>query len=111
MSNLYLANAFSLSMLLSEKESIVKIKRISAAQAEILLKEKHFISAVGHASTAEILQELLFLEVPVNRVAIQLQPGDKVVVFQLKTRLPEGKVLSKEEISSLDWDFFLVELL
>lgn len=107
--SLYLTNAFSISML-SEEESIVKIKRISACAAEILLKEEHFISAVGHASTAEILQELLEIEVPVNRVAIVLQPGDKVIVFQLRTRLPEGKILSKEEISSLDWDFFLVEL-
>lgn len=108
--SIYLTNAFSVTML-SSSESIVKFKRISAAEAEILLKKENFISAVGHASTAEILKELLEVEVPANRVAIQLQPGDKAVVFQLRTRLPEGKVLSKEEISSLDWDFYLVELI
>src|SRR5207253_134920 len=57
-----------------------------------------FTSAIGHAGSAEFLSALLGVDVPVNRVAIAMQPGDRALVLRLQGRLPEGAVLSREEL-------------
>jgi len=64
-----------------------------------------FTSAIGHAGTAQLLTELLGVEVPVNRIAVRMRSGDIGVHFVLAERLPEGKVLSKEELARLDYYF------
>ena len=103
----YIANAFALSMI-EEKEAILRIKEISKEEVKEILKEG-FISAIGHQSTAEILSQLLDINIPFNRVQIKITPSDKLIVFQILTRLEEGKILSKEEISKLPFKFFLIE--
>jgi hypothetical protein len=65
------------------------------------LLELGFESAIGHQSTAEILTNLLGIEVPFNRTTIKLYSGDVLIVFQLGIRLAEGQVLSKEEVLDL----------
>jgi len=101
---IYLSNAFSLNMLNLNPEIPVPVRLfvgpIDLEQVKSLL-EIGFESAVGHQSTAEILSNLLEIEVPVNRVAIKLRSGDILIVFQLGIRLAEGQVLSKEEILDL----------
>lgn len=68
-----------------------------------------FISAVGHEGTAKVLSTILGIPVPTNRVAITMQPGDRAIVFRLLTRLPEGKVLSEEELKVLPYELGLLE--
>lgn len=65
-------------------------------------------SAIGHESTAEILSELLGVKVPVNRQNYQQKVGESAIVFKLKTRAPEGVVLSKEEIEKIGYEFGLL---
>jgi len=67
------------------------------------------VSAVGHESTAKLLSQLLGIEIPVNRIEIKIEYGDKLIVFQLLQRLPEGKVLSEEELRQLQFRFLIVE--
>ena len=67
-----------------------------------------FVSAIGHEGSAKILSALLDREIPVNRVAVTMQPGDKALVLRLKTRLPEGVVLDADTLSSLDWELALL---
>jgi Domain of unknown function (DUF1874). len=105
---IYLANAFSLSML-PFKSATIKVKEVSVEEVKQLLT-KHYVSAVGHESTAQLLSQLLSINVPVNRTAITLKPRDVLIVFQLLTRLPEGKVLSIEEIQKLPFKFYVVEV-
>ena len=107
MGKTYLANAFSLSML--NTPSTVKIEEAAVGRVKDLLKT--FESAIGHESTAEFLTRLLGIPVPVRRVAIQLAPGDTLVVFQLLQRLPEGKVLSSGELANFPYKFFIVHVL
>ncbi len=101
----YIANAFSLSMVAPPTTiSVVEasednVKRIVASG---------FVSAVGHESTAKIVSSRLGISVQVNRVSIQLRPGDLLVVFQLLTRLPEGKVLSEDEMRNVQAKWYLV---
>lgn len=62
-------------------------------------------SAVGHASTAAIMSDLLGREVPVNRCEYRQEPGDTAIVFKLRGRPPEGKILSREELEAIGYDF------
>ena len=57
-----------------------------------------FISAVGHAAAADLLALLLEMPVPVSRIAVTMQPGDGALVLRLTERLPEGRVLTAEEM-------------
>ncbi|MBI2806664.1 MAG: DUF1874 domain-containing protein [Planctomycetes bacterium] len=67
-----------------------------------------FVSAVGHAASAQFLTLQLGVEVPVNRVAIEMQPGDQAVVLRLQGRLPEGKVLTEDEMKALPFELGLL---
>jgi hypothetical protein len=98
----YLSNAFSLNMLgqLPQQGRTIKVRPITLEEVKDLLKGG-FESAVGHPATAQVMSALLGVEIPPNRVAITLKPGDKLVVFQLGTRLAEGQVLSAEEVAAL----------
>jgi len=94
----YIANAFSLSMI-QNLPAKLEVEEVSEEYVKIIAKRA--VSAIGHEATASIVSERLGVQVPVNRVQIKLNEGDCVYVFQLLQRLPEGKVLSKEEISSI----------
>ena len=78
----------------------IKVRPVTLEEAKSLL-QGGFESAVGHASTAEVIAALTGVEVPVNRVAITVRPGDKILVFQLAVRLAEGQVLSQQEVLAL----------
>jgi hypothetical protein len=67
-----------------------------------------FISAVGHESTAQILSELLGITVPVQRVDYHQQAGEQAIVFKLKRRPPEGRILSADEIHTIGYEFGLL---
>ena len=103
MAKLFITNAFSLNMLgpLPPKGLTLKVRPLALEEVKETLRSVSFTSAVGHESTARILTTLLGVEVPLNRVAITLSPGDRVVVFQLAVRLAEGQVLSQEEVLAL----------
>jgi len=85
--------------------AIVGLKRISIDEAKELLSRNKFISAIGHQGTAQLLTQLLGIEIPVNRITVQLEEGDMIIAFFLKQRLPEGVVLSKEELQKLEYWF------
>ncbi len=91
----------------------LKVRTVSLEEVKSLLKGG-FISVVGHQATADILTALLGVEVPFNRVAITMREGDSLIVFQLKMRLEEGRILSAEEVKSLYEQglasFYLVEV-
>lgn len=110
---LYLANTFTLGMLKNERGEF-SYEKIDLEEAkEIIAREGKFVSAVGHKGTAELMSELLEVEVPFNRVQISVSPGDRILVCQLLVRLPEGAVLSYEEMVKLYEEgkiaFYLVE--
>ena len=81
---------------------------ITVAEAKNLLQGE-FISAIGHTSTAELLSMLLDISVPINRVRIEMQPGDKALVFRLLERVEEGRVFSREEVERLPFELGILE--
>jgi hypothetical protein len=97
----YLANAFSLNMLPEDFKGKVFIQRnLLLYQVKALLSEG-FENAVGHKGTVELINNLLGLNLSVNRIQVKLDYNDTVVVVQLKTRLEEGQVLSPYQMYQL----------
>ncbi len=104
----YIGNAFSLSMLVNFPAKIW-VMELSTDEAKKFV-ESGAESAIGHESTAQVLSRILGTDIKAERKMIRLEAGDELLVFQLMTRLPEGKVLSEEEILSLPYKFFLVKV-
>ena len=63
-----------------------------------------FTSAIGHESSASFMSSLLGVPVAVNRITITMQPGDAALVLRIKSRLPEGKVLTSEEMAEIPFE-------
>lgn len=63
------------------------------------------LSAVGHAATAQIMTELLGESVKENRIQYSQKEGDVAVCFKLKGRIPEGQILSREQIEEIGYEF------
>lgn len=83
---------------------------LAISEAKNLLSGE-FISAIGHASTAAFLSALLGMTIPVNRIEIAMQPGDAALVLRLKSRMPEGKVLTQQEMQRIPYELaWLVKL-
>jgi hypothetical protein len=90
----------------ASKEYRIKLSKIDLETARELVRGS-FVSAVGHESTAKLLTELLGVEIPYNRIAVKMKEGDAGLHFVLRTRLPEGRILDKEELEKLEFDIVL----
>lgn len=96
MGALYLLNAFSLNMLEDAGEMIprrIDVIEVPAGWVHrtLLSPEEGYVSAVGHADTAEIFSDILGFEIPYKRVTVSLKTGDDAIVGQyIGPRLPEG---------------------
>lgn len=86
------------------------LKTITLEQAKELIKDNEILSAVGHQSTAEILTSLLEVEVPVNRIQFKQEPQQKALCFKLNGRPEEGKILTRDEIEQIGYEFKLLEM-
>lgn len=81
---------------------------LEQAKKFVQSSENEVHSAVGHKSTADVLTTLLGIEVPVNRVNYEQQRGEVALVFKLRERPEEGKILTTEEIEAIGYDFGLI---
>jgi hypothetical protein len=93
------------------KEVLIRLKRVSMEEVREILRKTEWESVIGHAGTSELLTELLGIQIPVQRKTIYFKRGDRGVHFYLKTRLGEGVVLSKTELSQLDFWWVVSEVL
>jgi hypothetical protein len=101
-----IGNAFSINMI-SQTPAMVTIQEIGLDEVKKILNSS-YISAVGHASTAELLTKLLGKEIKQNRVEIKLKQDDVLIVFQVLTRLPEGVVLDEQTLTTIPYKFFKI---
>ena len=90
------------------KEKINKGEVIAGASCDDN-NDCFWMSAIGHESTAQIMTELLRFKVKVNRIQYRQLKDEKAIVFKLKTRAPEGKILSKEQIEEIGYEWGLLE--
>lgn len=68
-----------------------------------LLSNNEFTSAVGHQATAEFLSLLLGINIMFQRIEISMNVGDIAVVFKLLNRIPEGKILTFDELKNIKY--------
>lgn len=88
---------------------IYKISDIDTADAKKLLVENGFISAIGHKATAEVISELLNIDVPLNRIDFKQEIGQKAIVLKLNKRAAEGSILSRKEMDEIGYSLKLME--
>ena len=89
---------------------------LSLAEARRLIHQfqqagKPIQSAIGHEATADLLTDLFELPVAVNRLEFEQTTADLGLIFKLKQRPPEGKVLNREEIEAIGYEFGLLRRL
>ncbi len=70
-----------------------------------------FTSAIGHEASAAFLSTVMGVEIPLNRIAVAMEPGDQALVLRLRERLPEGKILSAEELAAVPFELAWLERL
>lgn len=107
---LMIINTFSPSML-AGPSTTVSFRQLTLVEARQLIRQTVAVSsAIGHESTAVVFSQFLGIQLPANRVAMQLKYGDSALLGQLSGRLPEGKVLSSEELLQLSIRWMLVQV-
>jgi len=84
-----------------------RLEALSLEYARTLAAEG-FTSAVGHAGAAALLEDLLGFPVTVERKTITMQPNDCALVLRVMKRLPEGVVLSTEELRQQPYELALL---
>lgn len=84
------------------------LQDITVEEARELVEDNNLDSAVGHASTAQVMTTLLGVEIPTNRQLFVQQPGQQALVFKLNGRPAEGKILTAEEIEAIGYKFQLL---
>jgi hypothetical protein len=84
-------------------------KTCSLEQAKELV-DGGFESAIGHESTASVISTLLGINCPMNRIQYQQQVGDIALIFKLKTRAPEGAILTIEEIEEIGYEWGILKM-
>jgi hypothetical protein len=70
-----------------------------------------FVSAIGHEGAASLMSQLLDQSVQMCRKRIRLFPGDRALVLRLGQRLPEGRVLSYQELSQMPFELGILKCL
>lgn len=70
-----------------------------------------FVSAIGHESSARLLSDLLGVPVPLCRREVRMQPGDVALVLRLLQRLPEGRVLTHDDLRQWPHELAVLECL
>lgn len=70
-----------------------------------------YVSAIGHEASATFLSAVLGITLPANRIAVAMQPADQALVLRLKRRLPEGKLLSADELAAVPFELAWLERL
>ncbi len=90
---------------------IFEFRKISLFEARELVKTAETVSAIGHAATAEILSELLEIEIRPNRAEFVQAIDEIALIFKLKARITEGKVLNRAEIEEIGYEFGILRRL
>jgi hypothetical protein len=80
---------------------------LSVGEAKAILADG-FVSAIGHGGSAKLLSSLLDMDMTVNRIAVQMEKGDRALVLRLMQRLPEVKVLDEREMAAMPFEMGLL---
>lgn len=85
-----------------------EMHEIGVDDAQAMVFNGNWRSAIGHEATARILSDLLQITVPVNRIEFTQQPRERAIVFKLRGRVEEGRILNREEIEAIGYDLYVM---
>lgn len=80
-----------------------EIENIEVEAVKQLIQNRNILSAIGHVATAELLSEILDVEIPFNRVEFTQEVGQIAIAFKLNKRSAEGTILSKEDLLEIGY--------
>lgn len=93
-------------------EGVYVNKKVSLDKAlEIFKCYPKFTSAIGHQGSADAFNSLGFEGVEVNRIQATMKTGDQAIALKVTGRLPEGSILSLEELQKIGFEFFLIVMI
>jgi len=81
---------------------------IPLESARILINAVNFSSYVGHESTAELMSDILEKPIGYSRKMLKQRVGQMALVFKLKIRPEEGKILTRPEVEKHGYEFGLL---
>ena len=84
-------------------------RKADLPEVKAMLDEREFTSAIGHEGTAALMTQLTGIQIPAKRIAIKMQSGDVAIIFRVLMRLPEGKILTQEELEKVPFEFGILE--
>lgn len=90
---------------------LYRIEDIDIEQAKRYIRQNNFISAIGHEATAEIMSDLLGVNIPMNRIQFHQKIGQVVIVFKLNQRPMEGEILNREQVERIGFSLKKMERL
>lgn len=82
---------------------------LTVDEAILFLRTPGWTSGIGHIGTAQLLTQLSGVQVPVNRVTLEMNPGDQALVFRLKRRQQEGRELTLDDVRSIPHEYGVLE--
>lgn len=92
-------------------DGLFEVRTITLQESQQLAQSNELLSAIGHSSTAQIMSELLGVDVAENRIQFAQELNQVALVFKLKGRAPEGVILNKEEIEKIGYEFKTMKLI
>ncbi len=108
---MFLLSSFSLSMI-ENYPADIHFEEISQDEIKNLISQNKIEFYIGHPSYAEVLSEIFDKKIEAVRFKLTIKKGEDFIVAQLITnRLPEGKVLTKEEIKKIEIKFIKGKIL
>lgn len=83
---------------------------LTLAQAQDLVADfqtdgREIQSAIGHQATAALLTDLLAYPVAANRTEFRQTTDDVALIFKLRGRVPEGRVLDRDQLEAVGYEF------
>lgn len=73
-----------------------------------------YTSAIGHQGSADAFNQIFNLtheqSVQVNRIQAQMKPNDEAIALKVTGRLPEGQILSLQELESIGFEFYHIQM-
>lgn len=81
---------------------------ITAEAARAFVGDCPIDSAIGHDSTAAAMTAILGQPVAVNRTAKVQAVGQHALVIKLRGRLPEGVILTMEQLDAIGYDLLVM---
>jgi len=105
-------SSFSFSMI-EEYPCEIRAEEISLNEIKEKIKKGEIDFKIGHPSFAEVLSQMLDFKIEAIREKIKLKKGDTAIIAQIfgSTRLPEGKILTSNEIKKLEIKFIKISLI